>query len=99
MAKNTIHKYWFWFSYGTEEFYFAVPMKDNDALLLVCRVGSAFNSITGGCIFSDFPARKAYADIRKGIPAHSFDYALALWKDVLPLYYTRDALCTIFGGF
>ena len=94
MAKNTTHKYWFWFYYGAEQFYFAVPIKDYEAQILICRVGSAFNAITGGCLFSDFPAVKAYADIRKGVPARSFDYALSLWKEILPRYYTKEALDT-----
>ena len=98
MAKNTTHKYWFWFSYCSEHFYFSVPMKDNDALILICRVGHAFNPITNGCLFSDFPARKAYDDIRKGIPVRSFDYALKLWKDVLPRYYTK-VIDSILSGF
>lgn len=99
MSQNTIHKYWYWFSYKTEQFYFSVPMKDYEAQILICRVGAAFSSITGGHLFSDFPATKAYSDIRKGIPARSFDYALSRWRDILPVYYTHDAIDIIFKGF
>lgn len=103
MAKNTVHKYWFWCSYEEgqhrECFYFAVPIKDKDALHLVGRVHSALKACFIDTYMVGFPALKAYGDIRKGIPVRSFDFALSLWREILPLYYTPDALGVIFHGY
>ena len=103
MSKNTVHKYWFWCSYENgsrrERFYFAVPMKDRDALLLIGRVHSALKACFINAYLVGFSARKAYSDTRKGIPIREFDYALSLWREILPFYYTKDALDIIFSGF
>lgn len=103
MAKNTTHKYWFFVSYETssrqEWFYIAVPIKDYDALHLIGRVHSALKSCFIHAYVIGFPSEKAYVDIRKGIPVRSFSFALGLWREILPIYYTKDALDIIFDGF
>lgn len=103
MAKNTIHKYWFFVSYVGEGyrdfFYISVPILDKDALKLIGRVHSALKACFINAYVTAFPATKAYADIRKGIPSRSLEYALVLWRDILPQYYTKDALDRIFEGY